>query len=225
MANPVIDDADLEVSGLESAQSPLPPINIQWHIAIKDWRGSAEPNLTAQLYLDSRKRDFGLDSIVASSTIVDRLGTEYGSYQLASRAIQEHMMRQKYNLCLNASKVAFDNPELTQRLIGIRTIGAISLFRGPTPQGLRRRGFPYDQSETEYILGKLRKDSGDGRLIIDSTRTITGTGKIICFPTTTVRGGFPDRRWPEERRPIRDGRFPKSSHAKVRLSTCSPDYK
>ena len=135
-----------------------------------------------QLYLGACKKDFDLGSIVAASTFCDRLITEDGSYQLAARAIQEHMVRKKDHLCLTASKVTFDNPELTQRLSDIHTVGEIPLFRGPTPRGLRCRGFPYDQSETEYISGKLWKGSGAGRLIIASTRTITGTDKIIWPP-------------------------------------------
>ena len=87
-------------------------------------------------------------------------------------------------------------------------MGDIPLFRGPTPQGLRCRGFPYDHSETEFILNKLWKDDDKGRLITASSRSISETDKIIGCPTTTVRKRLPDRRWSEERRPIWDGRFP-----------------
>ena len=88
---------------------------------------------------------------MAATALGDRLVSEYGSYPLDARAVQERMMRQKGYLRRAASKVTFNDPELARRLIDIHTVGAIPLFRGPNHQGLRRRGFPYGQSETEYI--------------------------------------------------------------------------
>ena len=93
-------------------------------------------------------------------------------------------------------------------MIDIHTVGDIPLFRGPTPQGIRCRGFPYGHSETEFISKKLWKDDDKGRLITASPRVISETDKIICRPTATVRKRLPDRRWSEERRPIWEGRFP-----------------
>ena len=141
VTNPVIMDADLEGSGVVSAEFPLRPINAFWPIASKEWRGSVVPNDTAHLYLNSCQGDFCMTSIVEAATLGDQLVNEYGSYQFAARAIQEYMMRQKGHLCFSASKVTFGNSELPQRLIDIHTIGEIHRFRGPTPQGLRCRGF------------------------------------------------------------------------------------
>ena len=200
--NPVISDAGLEGSGVVSDGNPLRPINAFWPITSKNWRGSVNPNDAVRLYLDSCQADFCMNSIVEAATLGDQLVNEYGCYQFAARAIQEYMMRQKDHLCLTASKVTFDNEELSQRLVDIHTTGAIPFFRGPTPKGLRCRGFPYDHSETEYILSKLWKDAGHGRLIIVSSRSIYDTDKIICCPATTVRKRLPDRQWSEERRVI-----------------------
>ena len=122
-AHSVILDADLEGSGVGSTQSHLRRNNSQWPSTCNDWRGSVEPNGTVQLYLNACKQDFGLDSIVAASSFGCQLITEYGSYQLDARAIQEYMMRRKSHLWLTASKVTFGNPELSQRLIDIRTVG------------------------------------------------------------------------------------------------------
>ena len=203
--NPVISDADLEGSGVESAQSPHRPANTRWPITANDWRGTVEPNRTALLYLDACKKDFCLGAIATATTSGGRLVYEYGSFPLAPRDVQAHMVRKKDYLRRTASKATFNGPELTQRLIDIHTFGPIPLFRGPTPQGLRCRGFPYGQSATEYILSKLWKDSGAGRLMMASARTISETDKIIWRPTTTLRKSLPDRRWPDERRAIWDG--------------------
>ena len=208
VTRPVITDADLEGSGVPSADSPLRPINALWPIATKDWRGTVVPNETVQQYLNSRQGEFCTNSIVEEATLDDQLINEYGSYQFEAREIQEFTMRQKDHLCLRASKVTFNRPELSQRLIDIHTVGAIPLFRAPTPQGLRCRGLPYGNSETEFILNKLWKDDGKGGLIIASSLVISETDKIICCPTTTVRERLPDRRWSEERRSIWGGRFP-----------------
>ena len=106
-----------------------------------------------------------------------------------------------------SAKVTFNDHGLTQRLIDIRTVGLPPLLRGPAPQGLRCRGFPYDQSETECILSKLWKYDGAGRVMIAPKRAIYETDKITCCATKTVRGRLPDRRWRDERRVIWDGRF------------------
>ena len=208
VTHPVIMGADLEGSGVPSADSPLRPVNALWPISTKDWRGSAIPNETVQLYLNSRQGDFCTNAIAEAATLGDQLINEYGSYQFAARAIQEYMRRHKDHLWMTASEVTFDNLELSQRLVDIHTVGAIPLFRVPTTQGLRCRGFPYDHSETEFILSRFWKNDGKGRLITASARAILETDKIICFPTTTVRKRLPDRRWSEERRPIWDGRLP-----------------
>ena len=131
---PVISEADLEGSGIESAQSPLRPVNNQCPITLEDWRGPVEPDPTARSYLDACKRDFCLNAIVECSAIGDRLVTEYGSYQLGPRAIQEYMIGQKDHLCRTSANVTFNNPELTQRSIDVRTVCDIPLFRGPPPK-------------------------------------------------------------------------------------------
>ena len=205
--NPVLNDADLEGSGVESAQIPLRPINTQWPINLRDWRGTVEPNQTVSLYLEVCAHEFSLNAIVGAATLGDRLVVEYGSYRLAARAVQEYMMRKKDYLLQSASMVTFNNPELTQRLVDIRAVGAIPLFRGPTPQELRCRGFPCDHSDAEYILSKIWKDAGSGRLIIASPRAIHESGKLIFCPTTAVRKRLPDRRRYEGRRAIWGGRL------------------
>ena len=68
VGNTVIADADLEGSGVEGAQCPLRPTNNQWAIATKYCRGSARPNLTVELYLDTCKLEFGSNTIVKAAS-------------------------------------------------------------------------------------------------------------------------------------------------------------
>ena len=217
-------DADIVGAGLESVPLPQRDVNLVWPIINHYWRGSVLPNENVTRYLQACAAPFSIEAVALATNLGDQLVVDYGKYHLAARAVQEQMMKEKDRLCVSAPVVTFNDPVLTDRLRQIHTTGAVPVFRGPTPQGLRCRGFPYDPSETDYILKKMWKDAQCGRLLFVSTRTISDEEPLICCPTTTVKKRLPDRRWAEERRIIWDGRFanlfmPKTDYFRPELPT------
>ena len=49
--------------------------------------------------------------------------------------------------------------ELARRLVDMHAIESIPVHHAPTPKSLRRRGPPYNRSETPYIVEKMRNDT------------------------------------------------------------------
>ena len=143
-----------------------------------------------------------MGALALATNLGDQLVVDYGKYHLAARAVQEQVMKAKDYLCASAPLVTFNDPMPTDRLRSIHTIGTFPLYRGPAPIAPRCRGFPYDPSEKEYILKKMRKDAQRGRLLIVSSRTIQDGEPLICCPTTAVKN---DSRIGDGRK--RDGSF------------------
>ena len=143
-------------TGLESVRLPQADVNPDWPIINHYWRGSALPNANAIRYLQVRTAPFSIEAVILATNLGGQLVYDCGKYHLAARSVQEQMTKGKDYLCVSAPIVTFNDPVLTERLRNIHTTGDVPLFRGPTPHGLRCRGFPYDPSETEYILEKMR---------------------------------------------------------------------
>lgn len=107
-----------------------------------------------------------MEAAQSVATLGNRIARECGDIRLADRRVQEIEMRKLEHQVRAAASLLRNHPVLRDRMVQLHTIGALPFSQGEPPEEPRPRGLPYDASKTVEMVQKLRKDVGEGRILI-----------------------------------------------------------
>ena len=174
-----------------------------------EWRSDEPLPPTVEEFYNAATGDFDRNTFRDAVANGDKLATQAGSIKQAPQWAQEHEMRKLDKQVQFANENSELFGEAAGRLLPSLRSGVMADYvnienQVPRPRGLPRKGA--DSSETEIILGKLRRDIVKNRMFICSTATIDTSCPIQATPTTTVEKKNADRTISLERRAIADVR-------------------
>ena len=173
-----------------------------------DWRTPAAVDPLAYDYLEIVKQPYSHAAVLDALVIGERMVSKFHDVRLVARQIQEIVMRSNAPLVENAKTFLSFNPTLSNRAADLHERGDMPCYHGEEPSGPRSSGLPYEDSKTELMVQKMRKDVNKGRILMVPSELVDRYVKVIPTPTTTAPEKMPDRALSEDVRIISDLRLP-----------------
>ena len=180
-------------------------INPNYPIRTVEWRFEGTVNSLAVDFM-SQSAGSALDvpTLEKLMKVGDQLLKSTGDIRSALIQVQEHRSRTGEDLISNIEKVKHMAPGLAETLIEFHRVGVRPLFRGDTPEGSRRRGFPHISGQSWEIAQKLWKDVAAGRMFLCTASAIGADACVMATPSILVQKRLPDRTISEDMRLIAD---------------------
>ena len=151
----------------------LEPVNPSFPIKAKERRGTTHKSACVDRFPPTLQADFSLTHLRQVASRGNEVVSEYGSLNMAIRAIQEEKMIDQSYLVDLASKHLHVNPALMGDITELHRLGAIPKFRGRAPDTFRVRGIPRNPSEQLSMLNKLRTYVAAGEMYVCFTSSVS----------------------------------------------------
>ena len=146
-----------------------------------NWSDNISPMITTsdQAYLDAVDLEFSISNVWDVALAGDRLNSTSGEARIAERHIRDIILRTRSKVVEGLKKLQLSDSYMVRPIIDYRTRGVIPVYRGSEPPSPRVRGSPYKHSQSVGIIGKVRNDVRNGRILVRSARTVTEYDSMV----------------------------------------------